>query len=157
MNQESQPNYRTGEQVLEEAEVYVTKFGGTRAAELAENSDLIEERRKNGKKQILAISAIRSTDEKYNALTHRIVTGQEIKELGKAKTGFNVTSHLILIADCIQEGDLVTASDVLDRIRKFTKEMVAEQVHQDPNITDKETAIQSLNKIIDEIIDSLLI
>ncbi|MBU0766444.1 hypothetical protein KKF55_01505 [Patescibacteria group bacterium] len=156
MSQESPPIHRTGEQALEEAKVYVTKFGGTRAAELTENSDLIEERRSKGKKQILTISAIRSTNEKYNELTHQRVTDQEIEELGKAKTGFNVTSHLILIADCIQEGDFETASLVLSNIRKFTKEMAGEQVEKDSNIPEKEEAIESLNRVIDAELDKLL-
>jgi len=156
MSQESPSNHRTGEQSLEEAKVFVTKIGGTRAAELQNNADLIEARREQGKKQILAISAIRSTDKRYNELTHQIVTDQEIEKFDKRKSGFNTTSHLILIADSIQNNDLETARDVLERVRTFTKEMVAEQVHNDECISETEEAIAQLNLTIDEVLNGLL-
>ncbi|MBU2213549.1 hypothetical protein KKC44_03530 [Patescibacteria group bacterium] len=155
MNQVSPTNHRTGEQALEEADVYVTKIGGTRAAELQSNADLIESRREQGKKQILAISAIRSTDERYNELTHQIVTDREMEKLGKRKSGFNTTSHLILIADRLQEGDISTAWLVLDRIEECTKEIVAEQVDQDPSIAEKSEAIHDLNITIADVLDEL--
>ena len=146
---------RTGWQALNEAQVYVTKIGGTRAAELASNADTIEKRRQAGKKQIFAISAMRSADKKYGILTHGEVTKREIEKEGKSKTGFNTTSHLILIADLIQKNDLEQARVVLTNIRRFTREMVSEQVSNDGSIAEKEPALKLLYEIIDTELDAL--
>ena len=146
-------NY-AGEQVLAESDVWVTKYGGTRAAELASNADAIEDRRIEGKKQILVISAIRSSNEDHTHLTHPIVQKRAKEKTGKDEKGFNTTSHLILIADLINSGNLDEARVVLSRVRSFTKDIVNAQVKFDAHITDEEVAMTQLSTVIDQELDT---
>ncbi len=139
-----------GAQVLDESDVQVTKFGGTRAAELASNADEIERRREAGKRQILAISAMRSSNEEFTPLTHETVNQRVLEKTGKPERGFNTTSHLILIADFLREGRLDEAKAIInERLRPFLMQIVGRQIRDDNKITDEVKAMKSFETVID--------
>src|SRR3989344_4217700 len=91
---------RTGLDVLHEADVYATKIGGDNAGKLRENFATILDRQTHGKKQILAVSAIRSSDRRFTAMAHENARDRDPDD--DLKEGFNTTSHLIAIAKCIE-------------------------------------------------------
>lgn len=147
------PIDRDGQDALGEADIFTIKLGGTRAAELAENADHVEDLRSQNKKLIFAISALRSGKTRDNDRTHERAIKYDNDK--RRKEGFNTTDHLILLAECVNTGDLDTARDVLGRIRQFTKDTAQEQVESDEKITDTASAIEELHQVIDAVLDEL--
>ncbi|PIQ76924.1 hypothetical protein COU78_01650 [Candidatus Peregrinibacteria bacterium CG10_big_fil_rev_8_21_14_0_10_49_24] len=143
---------RTGLDVLHDAELYVTKIGGDNAGRLRENIDTVLARKADGKKQMLAVSAIRSSDSSYTKLAHPSARDKDADN--NLKEGFNTTSHLIGIAKSIQAGDTATAKDMLGRIRLFTKGIVASEVQQD-NLLESSPAIAEMDTVIDTLLNEL--
>lgn len=143
---------RTGLNVLHDADVYVTKIGGDNAGKLRDNIATVFDRREQGKKQILAISAIRSSNERYTSMAHE--DARDMDSDGELKEGFNTTSHLIAIAKALRDGDPDTARDMLGRIRGFLKEVVHAEVEADP-LLDTSSANASLDEVIDGMLDEL--
>jgi len=111
---------------LDMTSVLVTKIGGENAANLRGNSRTIETRRLEGKRQILAISALRSTDPQWSPYAHPDVADRD--SLGRVKQGFNTTSHLIALARAVARGDGERAEDLLQRVRHFTRDIVERQL-----------------------------
>jgi len=140
---------RTGKDVLNDSELYVTKIGGDNAGKIRENLATVQERQGKGKKQILAVSAIRSSSEEFTTHSHEL--GRDKDSDGELKEGFNTTSHLIAIAKCIQSGDTSTAHEILERIRSFLKHIVHAEVEADSELDDA-----SATTTLDEVIDSML-
>jgi len=140
---------RTGLDVLQEADVYVTKIGGDNAGKIRENFATVLDRQTHGKKQILAVSAIRSSDRRFTAMAHEDARDRDSD--GNLKEGFNTTSYLIAIAKCLRNGDTATAHDMLERIRRFLKEVVHAEVEADPLLT-----AASANTALDAVIDGML-
>src|SRR3989344_5409690 len=143
---------RTGLDVLHDADVYITKIGGDNAGKLRENFATVLDRQTHGKKQILAISAIRSSDRRSTAMAHEYARDRDSD--GNLKEGFNTTSHLIAIAKCLREGDTGKARDMLERIRRFLKEVVHAEVEADP-LLEAASANAALDTVIDEMLDEL--
>ncbi|KKW39174.1 hypothetical protein A2454_03715 [Candidatus Peribacteria bacterium RIFOXYC2_FULL_55_14] len=143
---------RTGLDVLQEADVYVTKIGGDNAGKLRENFATVLDRQTRGKKQILAISAIRSSDRSFTAMAHKDARDRDSDD--NLKEGFNTTSHLIAIAKCLRNGDTAIAHDMLERTRIFLKEVVHTEVKADP-LLDAASANAALDAVIDGILDEL--
>jgi aspartokinase len=143
---------RTGLDVLQDSHVYVTKIGGDNAGKLRDNMETVLMRRENGKKQILAVSAIRSSDASYTDMAHESARDRDSDE--QLKEGFNTTSHLIAIAKSLREGDSATARDLLSRIRLFTKEIVGKEAEQDAMLQTS-AATAELDSVIDELLNEL--
>ncbi|MFH1444474.1 MAG: hypothetical protein ABIG34_03730 [Candidatus Peregrinibacteria bacterium] len=131
------PPPANGYDALLTSDVYVTKVGGDNAVKLASNASIVHRRAQNMRTQVLAVSAIRSSDPRFSDRTHPAVMEQEIEEHGKRKPGFNTTSHLIAIAQCLGRGDQDPARDMAERIASFTTTIVDEQIEQDGLLADR--------------------
>jgi aspartokinase len=140
-------------QALDAADVLVTKIGGENAADLAANAAIADHRRATGKKQILAISALRSSDPRYSAYADEAAADRD--KFGAVKPGFNATSHLIEMARRLQSGDLRSAESILERLRGFTREIVEANVGDDPSF-ERPTALARLSAVIDRKVNALL-
>ncbi len=138
--------------VLQQADTYVTKIGGENAADFAGNATMIAARLAQGKKQILAVSALRSSDPRYSQYTHQDAADRD--KLGKIKHGFNATSHLIAMASHFREGDREGARDILDRIRRFTKDIVRADTEQHP-LPHAKSILCRFDALIDRHVDGL--
>ncbi|PIR48269.1 hypothetical protein COU80_04840 [Candidatus Peregrinibacteria bacterium CG10_big_fil_rev_8_21_14_0_10_55_24] len=152
MNERRLPT--NGPEALDAAETYVTKIGGDNAGKLAFNADNIAARSRQGKEQILAVSALRSSDGCYTELADAAVA--DFTPDGRRKPGFNTTSHLIAIAQRLREGDpdaLAHAERMVGTIASFTRELVHSEVARDANIPDKDEAFRQLDGMILEHID----
>ncbi|MDD5026032.1 MAG: hypothetical protein PHH13_01505 [Candidatus Peribacteraceae bacterium] len=147
------PPLSSGQRVLRNAETYVAKIGGENAADLRSNTAIVARRAAEGKKQIIAVSALRSSSERFDHYAHGNVVDHD--STGRMKHGFNTTSHLIELAKRLQAGDRKSAHDILERIRTFTKEIVAAQVQDDP-MPDAPEACRGLHAAIDRILDVFL-
>ena len=143
---------RSGLDVLNDAQVYVTKIGGDNAGKLRDNIATVLERQTQGKKQILAVSAIRSSDKRFTGMAHEDARDRDSD--GNLKEGFNTTSHLIAIAKSLRDGDADTARNMLERARTFLKEVVHAEVEAD-GLLDTTNANTSLDEVIDEMLDEL--
>lgn len=143
---------RTGLDVLRDAELYVTKIGGDNAGKIRDNIETVIARKMQGKKQILAVSAIRSSDASYTAMAHESARDRDADN--QLKEGFNTTSHLIAIAKNLREGNTDTARDLLARIRLFTKEIVGAEAAQDTALQNLSATVE-LDGVIDELLNEL--
>ncbi len=135
---------------LDMASVLVTKIGGENAADLRGNFRTIEARRAEGKKQILAISALRSTDPQWSPYAHPDVADRD--SLGRVKQGFNTTSHLIALARAAERGDGEQTEDLLQRVRHFTRDIVERQLVEEGWNGE---AVGRLHAVIDRTVNAL--
>lgn len=143
------PPPASGADALRTAHAYVTKIGGENAVQLAANADVIRKRMQNNHTQILAVSALRSSDPRWSAHTHPAAANRS--DDGTTKPGFNTTSHLIAIGRTLQSGDASTRTDAEDmakRIAAFTHAAVEEQAGGDGLLASKTSTIESLRTII---------
>ena len=140
----------SGQRVLRNTETYVVKIGGENAANLRTNADRVRARTEQGKKQILVISALRSSDPAFTRFAHPSV---DFDSEGKSKDGFNTTSHLIAMAERLVAGDQKNAHDLLERVRRATKEMVRCEIERDEKI-DQAEMLAVLFATIDCLLDN---
>ncbi|TSC58247.1 MAG: hypothetical protein Greene041619_678 [Candidatus Peregrinibacteria bacterium Greene0416_19] len=131
--QQSEPT--NGLEALQRADTYVTKIGGDNAGRLRSNALRSQQRVEQGVRQVLALSAIRSSHPSHSAFAAPGVADQDSD--GQVKPGFNTTSHLIAIARLLELGD--TASDarslqILDRVASFTRAVVSAEIDRDPQL-----------------------
>ncbi len=95
----------TAANVLLSADVIVTKIGGDNAGQFRENYETIAAKLQRGVKQILVVSAIRSSSSDYDSFSVPEVVDKSAD--GRVKHGFNTTSHLIQIAKLWSKSDAV--------------------------------------------------
>ncbi len=130
-----------GYEALETSDTYVTKVGGDNAGKLRMNAANALDRLRKGKRQIWAFSAMRSVDSQYSDLSHPDVLTQET---GKAKPGFNATSHLIAVAQLLRKGDkasLSHAESVVKTTGAFLHRLLDTEIGQDDDLANNgETA-----------------
>lgn len=138
---------------LREADVWISKIGGVNAADLKGNADIAERRRNDGRKMVLAISAIRSANPADTPLADPSVVDRDSD--GNVKPGFNTTSHLIAAAQQLELGDLSGARELLERVRAFTKGCVEREIQSDALLKGTD-AVSALHQAIDAPIDALL-
>ncbi len=131
-------------QVLNDRNIHVVKIGGDNAAQLKENADNIQGRAEIVKKQVLVLSAIRSSNSTYNQFAEPTVVDRSAD--GSVKNGFNTTSHLIALAKALQRGDKEHARGLLRRIVEFTKTILTENLKG----TDDSHILMGLYYAIDE-------
>ncbi|MDO8469329.1 MAG: hypothetical protein Q7S29_06270 [Candidatus Peribacter sp.] len=145
------PPPSSGFTALQNAETCITKIGGENAADLRTNAEIVRSRTSKGKKQVLAISALRSGSSAYDRFAHELVADHDSD--GLRKSGFNTTSHLIAVAEHLRAGNRENALDLLERVRDFTKDIVQTEISQDPD-RDQPHAIALLYATIDRILDA---
>lgn len=142
------PAPANGHDALLQSDVYVTKIGGDNAGHLASNADIVRRRTQNMHTQVLAVSAIRSSDARFSDMTHTLVTEQEVQKHGRRKQGFNTTSHLIAAAQRLAQGDRETAEDIARRIADFTREIADSEAAADGLLEDRHTVRTQLHATI---------
>ncbi len=141
------PDRRPGRDILRDATLVVTKIGGENAPSLRDNFRTISARRAEGKKQILAFSALRSTSSDDNFYTHPSAADRDASD--HIKPGFNTTSHLIELGKRLRTGDLDTATELLMRVCGFMKKSIERELIDEE---DEEQLILCLHAVIDRVI-----
>lgn len=106
---------------MDSAGIHVAKIGGDNAGDFRANYQTVLERLSAGKKQILVVSAVRSSLPVFNSLADAAVT--DTASDGKRKHGFNTTSHLIEAARSLDGSDAGRhrAAELCERIGDFTR------------------------------------
>ena len=148
MNSITMPS--NGLEALQSADVYVTKIGGENAGRLALNATNAQDRIRNGIKQIIAVSAIRSSDDQFTAFAAESVVDRDAD--GGRKPGFNTTSHLIEIARLLaaeQENGKESAAALARRIANFTKAIVLREIRNDALLAHNEDAADELVALVE--------
>lgn len=107
---------------LREQDVYVQKIGGENASDFEENIGNLSSYAKE-KKHVLVLSAIRSSDSLYTKFSDPSV-------LREGETGFNTTSHLIVLSERLEKGDVQGALEIVHRIDIFLKALIQQKLPQ---------------------------
>lgn len=115
---------KSPEDILDESDVYVRKIGGDNAQGFKSNFEIATEIKAKGKKQIMVLSAIRSSDAMFNDVA--IVRDKDVN--GKWKNGFNTTSHLIRLAQEILKNDRENATKILAALGNFFKVVIEKEI-----------------------------
>ncbi len=89
-------------EAIRNAGVHVAKIGGDNAGDFHENHQAVTQRLSMGAKQILVVSAVRSSLPAYTSLADPAVA--DVAADGRQKSGFNTTSHLIQAARLLERG-----------------------------------------------------
>jgi|GEM_PF-5628040 len=143
--------YANGQEALRDARTYVTKIGGDNAGQLKTNADVMRKRLQDGRTQILAISAIRSSQERYSALAHPDAIDRDA--YGNPKKGFNTTSHLIAAAKRLQAGtahDRAEAEDIAHRVQEFTLTLLRERTQEYDRLASPGNTMHRLERLVTE-------
>lgn len=133
---------------------HVNKLGGSEVYAINANIEALDNQRETlGGYQVVAVSAIRSKNPKYEELCHpdikKVARNEEEKK--KKDPGFNTTSHLILASLFLEKENTSAMQDVLSRIQSFlidsNKEQLSEEDFEtvEPLITAK---IQGLSQMM---------
>src|SRR3989338_5165623 len=135
----------TAADVLRDTDVIVAKVGGDNAGQLRENYESVAARLQRGAKQILVVSAIRSSSPIYDAFADPKVVDRSAD--GTVKHGFNTTSHLVRIAKLLNERDCenrVEARRICQRIAEFTRAAVRHNMEG----TDDRNVVKTLESVV---------
>lgn len=144
----------SGTDVLDHADTHVVKIGGNNAARMAFNADNTRKKLRDGITQILTLSAIRSSDDRFSDFADNMVADTDTN--GNRKPGFNTTSHLIAVAKLLQDGSAdarAHAGHIARRIGGFTRSVVAEQIASDVSLHDPDTVMKEVDAVIGRIVD----
>lgn len=135
---------------LNDTDTYVTKIGGDNAGSLRENYERIQERNAKGKKQVIVVSAIRSS-EGFRSFRYEGIG--DLVEKERDSKGFNTTSHLIATAKLLQRGEKATALEVTEKIESFTQSILGSEVESEFLDPLRQVVTTSLNPLKTEIDD----
>ncbi len=128
-------------ELLNSAEVLVSKIGGDNAPLLAQNYTNVRKRLERGQKTILVVSAMRSSDAKYSELRHPEVIDRDSS--GEIKPGFNTTSHLKKIGEFLNAKNIVEAKNIYASVSDFLVNLIMEAL-QDESATISSKVLASL-------------
>ncbi|MDD5075357.1 MAG: hypothetical protein PHO54_05850, partial [Candidatus Peribacteraceae bacterium] len=142
----------SGQRALRDAETTVSKIGGENAADLSANADLVRTRAEKGGKQILVVSALRSSSGDFDRFAHPDAADRDSD--GKIKSGFNTTSHLIALAEHLRAGDRTGALDLFERVRAATKEIVRTEIERNER-SDSREMLSAVFASIDGFLDNV--
>lgn len=98
------------ERKLERSPYLVRKIGGDNAQNLRANVDRFLDQSRDEQKQVLVVSAIRSSSNGEN---------------------FNTTDRLIDIAEALEEGDFDRAEELFGAVKTFTSKVIAREVEDE--------------------------
>lgn len=127
------------------ADVIVAKIGGDNAGSFRENYEAIAARLQRGVKQILVVSAIRSSSPVYDSFSDPEVVDRSAD--GTIKHGFNTTSHLIQIAKLLSQRDRENpraSVDVCQRIADFTRMAIRQNLES----SEDRKVIEALEAVV---------
>ena len=140
----------TAADALLAADVIVAKIGGDNAGSFRATYETIAGRLQRGVKQILVVSAIRSSSAIYDSFSDPKVVDRSAD--GSIKHGFNTTSHLIRIAKLLNRHDRESrtkAGQICQQIAEFTRMAI----RKDLESPEDREVIKALEAVVQHEID----
>lgn len=135
-----------------EIDTHVFKSGGTDVCAMQENVARMQERRESGMDlQVVAVSAMRSTGEASSVFRHERVDEVISNPEKRGKKDFNTTSHLLLVAKVLKEGNPELAASLLKNIQDYLKWEIGQRLEGESEALISKLEVLVVEKSFEEL------